>query len=131
MLELMDKHGFTVRDIAEMYDGLTWQKVARTVGKLRNPEGKQDKNKQKKQASEPEQGLEPEVAAELTEAALPVAVAPVPKKLKPTSFAGKLLFYEIHENAIVISNGERKMIIPKDSLPDFIDELTELKDQVV
>jgi hypothetical protein len=128
MLDLMDNHHMKVREIAECYDGLTWQKVSIAISKLKGTYGQ---NKKPRKASEPpEQGLEPEVAAELeaTPASLPVRK---PKKLRPTAFAGEVLEYRLEDDRfIMIGSISNEIGIPISALDTFIDELTELKEQL-
>lgn len=126
--QLNDKYGFTTREIAEMYDGLSWQKVARTVAKLRNPEGKtkEPRGKNKPQDNEPE--LETEVAAELTES---VDTAPIPKKLRPTAFSGSALDYRVEGDNLVLRRMEgSEMHMPLSLLNVMISELQELSEVI-
>lgn len=74
MRDLMDKHGYTTREIAEMYDDLPWQRVSGRVAKLRNSEGKiKDPAPEK-----PEK----------------------PTLLKPSSYQGEMLQYQVSEKDI-------------------------------
>jgi len=113
MQELMDEHGFTVREIAEMYDGLSWQKVARTVAKLRDPGGKPKTN------AAPEQGLKPEVSGETV------------KKLRPTAFSGTALGYRVEGDILVLRRTEgNEMQMPLSLLNVMISELQELSEVI-
>ena len=109
MRDLMDKHGYTTREIAEMYDDLPWQRVSGRVAKLRNPEGKSKglwgKNKPKDPA--PEKPKKPTL-------------------LKPSSYQGELLQYLVSEKDIKFFSAEEELTVPKDKLARIVDELAEL-----
>lgn len=137
MRDLMDKHGYTTREIAEMYDDLPWQLVARRVAKLRNPEGKSKglwgKNKPKEAEPEAPRAVtdavvEPGTAGSSTTEEKPTA-PPKPKKptlLKPSSYQGELLQYLVSEKDIKFFSAEEELTVPKDKLARIVDELAEL-----
>lgn len=108
--QLNDKYGFTTREIAEMYDGLSWQKVARTVAKLRNPGGKPETDT----ASETSQRL-----------------VFMPKKLRPTAFSGSALDYRVEGDNLVLRRMEgSEMHMPLSLLNVMISELQELSEVI-